>query len=252
MTSSTTISRSPWIRSIIALTLTLPLVGAFTVVRPDMMFVEEVVFDGTRRAGPAALRHLADISNGTTMFGVALDDAARGVERHPWVRSARATRMWPATVSIEVEEYEPVALLHFNGLHYVSSDGTAFAAAAQDDLDYPNLTGIDGHLESLHPGLPALAIENALWLLTSLDERGLVSRDEVSEVSFSRTHGLTVHVRGTRLVFGLEALDRQVDRLAMLLDRGDLDLDRPHLVDLAPASVAIVTPLEPQFRLAGG
>jgi len=214
------------------------------------MVVEEVAFDGTRRAGPAALRHLADISNGTTMFGVDLDDAERGVERHPWVRSARASRVWPATVVIEIEEHEPVALLHYgpgHGLHYVGEDGTAFAAASYDDLDYPSLTGIDPHLESLHPELPKLAIDNALWLLTALDDRGLIARDAVSEVAFSRTHGLTLHISdppgGTRFIFGLEGLDRQVDRLAMLLDRGDLDLGQPHLVDLAPASVAIVRPL---------
>jgi hypothetical protein len=243
--SSTSTLGSPWIRSIIALTLTLPLVGAFAMVRPDMLVVEEVAFDGHRRAGPAALRHLAEIRNGTTLFGVDLDAAARGVERHPWVRSARAFRSWPAGVVIEVEEYEPVALLHFNGLHYVSEDGVPFAEASNDDLDYPNLTGIDRTLESLHPELPRQAIRNALWLLSTVDERGLLSRDEISEVSFSRTRGLTVHIHGSRVIFGLEAIGRQVDRLAMLLDRGELDLSRPHVVDLAPSTVAIVRPLDP-------
>jgi len=230
-------------------TLTVPLVGALAVIRPDMVVVEEVVFDGSRRAGPAALRHLTDIRNGTTMFGVDLDEAARGVERHPWVRSARAFRSWPSTVVIEIEEYEPVALLHFDGLHYLAVDGTAFAEASNDDLDYPSLTGIDLTLESLHPDLPREAIEQALWLLVAVDERGLISREEISEISFSRTRGLTVHVDRSRLIFGLEDFDRQVDRLAMLLDRGDLDLSRPHVVDLAPASVAIVRPLKP---FAGG
>jgi len=227
------------------MTLTVPLVGVLTVVRPDMVVVEEVAFDGPRRAGPAALRHLADIKNGTTMFGVDLDGAARGVERHPWVRSARAFRSWPGTVVIEVEEYDPVALLHFDGLHYVAADGTPFAEASDDDLDYPSLTGIDLTLESLHPDLPRRATKSALWLLQVVDERGLLSREEISEISFSRTRGYTVHIDGSRLVFGLDDMERQVDRLAMLLDRGDLDLSKPHVVDLAPTSVAIVRPLEP-------
>jgi len=215
----------------------------FAVARPDLALVEHVEFQGAERSSPVALRHLADIRNGTTMWRVDLRRAQRGAEAHPWVRSARVYRKLPDTVVVEVEEYEPVALLHHNGLFYVDRSGAVFLRARTDELDYPVITGIDQALERAHPDLPRLVLRDTLWLLETLDSRGLVSRSQVSEIAFSRTRGFTAHLGGgAELRFGLEGLDRQVDRLSVLLGEG-VDLGEPVLVDLAPASVAIVRPL---------
>src|SRR5690606_17800282 len=122
------------IRPAAALVLVLTPIVTFGVTRPDCMLVERVVFEGRARAGEAALRHLADLPNGTTIWSVDLDAVARGVERHPWVRSARAVREWPDRVVVHVEEYEPVALLHYDRTYYVDRDGTPFLADATGDL----------------------------------------------------------------------------------------------------------------------
>jgi cell division protein FtsQ len=223
--------------------LALGLAALFAVARPDLALVEQVEFQGAERCSPVALRHLVDIRNGTTMWGVDLRRAERGAEAHPWVQSARAYRKLPNAVVVEVEEYEPVALLHRDGLFYVDRSGAVFLRARTDELDYPVITGIDEALERAHPDLPRLVLRDTLWLLDALDSRGLVSRARVSEVAFSRTRGFTTHLGGgAELRFGLEGLDRQVDRLSVLLAEG-VDLGQPVLVDLAPASVAIVRPL---------
>ncbi len=235
---------SPWIHASLLLGTTGVLAAGFLVVRPDLMMVEQVRFEGVRHAGPGALRHLADLRNGTTIWSVDLDSASRGVERHPWVRSARATRQWPDAVVIEIEEYQPVAVLHFDDLYYVDRDGVPFLRGQLPDLDYPMVTGIQPELERRHPGLPALAIRDALHLLDQLQVSGLADRDVVSEVSFSETRGWTVHVASSRVLFGLEDLDGQVKRLATLVQRGEVDLSQPTWVDLAPANVAIVRPLD--------
>jgi hypothetical protein len=211
--------------------------------RPDLVLVEHVVFEGADQAGGRELRHLADLPNGTPIWGVDADAVARGVERHPWVRSATATVRWPDTVVVELEEHHPVALLHADRLLYVDAEGRPFLPARAGDLDHPHITGIDAGLESVHPGLPGLALRDALWLLTELDSRGLVSRSDISEIAFSQSRGWTVHVGPARILFGHADLHRQVDRLAALLQEG-LQLDAPTLVDVAPASVAIVRPLE--------
>lgn len=224
--------------------LALGAVALFAGARPDLALVEHVEFRGAERATPVALRHLADIRNGTTMWQVDLWRAQRGVETHPWVRSARVYRKLPDTVVVQVEEYEPVALLHRDGLFYVDRSGVVFLRARTDELDYPVITGIDAALERAHPDLPRLVLRDTLWLLDALDSRGLVSRSQVSEIAFSRTRGFTAHlVGGAELRFGLEGLERQVDRLSMLLGEG-VDLGEPVLVDLAPATVAIVRPLD--------
>ncbi len=233
-------SRRRWLPALLAL---LGLGVVALVARPEQVLVERVQFEGASRATAAALRHLVDVSNGTTMWGVDLERAQRGAASHPWVKSATARRKFPDTVVIRVEEYQPVALLAGDTLRYVDRSGVVFLEARSDDVDYPVITGVDGALHRAHPDLPRLVVRDALWLMDTLDTRGVLARGGLSEVAFSRTRGFTLHLgSGAEVRFGLEGLERQIDRLAQLLGEG-VDLDTPVLVDLAPASVAIVRPL---------
>jgi cell division septal protein FtsQ len=213
--------------------------------RPDLMLVERVVFEGQTQATPAELRHLADLRNGTRIWEVDVAAVEVAVERHPWVRDAHVRRVFPDRVEVEVEEHKPVALLHYGKLYYVGEDGIVFLPANSNDLDYPSLTGFTEELERNHPQLPRLAVEQALALLDALDTRGLVSRDRVDEVNFSRSRGFTIRTRGSRILFALDELDQQLDRFASLLANGTVDLDQAFHVDLGPRSVAIVRPLGP-------
>lgn len=220
------------------------LIGAFVMVRPDLMLVERVEFVGAERAQARSLRHLADIRNGATIWSVDAAAVQRGVERHPWVESARVRRIFPDTVRVELTERTPVALLRTDRLHYVDGNGVVFLEADGTDLDYPIISGVDEALAARHPQLPVLAIRDALSLIDDLDRKGLVLRSGVSEVAFASTRGFTVHTqRGARIRFGLDDRARQVTRLAALIAR-DVDLGSPVLVDLAPKSVAIVRPIE--------
>lgn len=211
--------------------------------RPDLRLVERVVFDGQDRAHPAELRHLADIRNGTTIWSVDLEAAARGVERHPWVQSATARRLSLDTVVVEVVEHEPVALVAYDELYYLSASGLVFARARSDDVDYPVLSGVGPELRSLHPDLPRVALRDMAWMLRELDRRALVPPSSVSEIVFSPVQGYTLHiVDGAQVRFGLGRLPTQLSRFATLLDEG-VDPRGQLLIDLGPTTVAIVHPL---------
>lgn len=239
-----------WIRAAAAIAGTL-VVLAWAIVRPEQLYVERVVFDGQVRSTPVELRHLADLRNGTTIWGVDLDRVSSGVQRHPWVKRATAERHLPGTVSVHVEEYTPVALLAYDdGLFYVDADGEPFLRAHTDDLDHPVITGVDPALEAAHPELPRLAIRDALWLIDQLDGRQLLPRSQISEVRFHRTRGFTVLTSGgqaghgtAEVLFGLGDYEHQLRRLTALLDRG-VDLSQPVHVDLGARTVAIVRPLD--------
>ncbi len=210
---------------------------------PGGWFVERVVFEGATEADARSLRHLADLRNGTTMWGVDLESVAHGVERHPWVREARARREWPDTVVVEIVEHRAAALLHDGGrLLVVSDDGRPFLPADAEHLDLPHLTGFAGELGALHPDLPPLAVRQALWLVSELDRRALVPRGRIGEISFSRASGYRVHAGPAELAFGLHDVATQIDRLADLV-AGGLSLSSPHSVDLGAPSVVLVRPL---------
>lgn len=233
------------IRSLIAVSTIVLLSGTAVSLRPDRMLVEHVRFVGNEEATAPELRHLADLHNGTRMWEVDLERVSRGVSGHPWVRAATVRSVWPDTIEIQIEEYEPVAVLHLDRLYYVAIDGTAFVAADSSDLDYPQLTGITAELSSQHPRLPGLAVAGGLNLLETLDAAGLVALADVDELNFSTTRGFTVYTGSSEIRFAPGRTDEQVERLASLVSLGHVDLDKPTLVDLGPRSVAVIRDLTP-------
>lgn len=229
----------PLVVSLPALTL-----AVFIGVRPDLYVVQTITFEGQDRATPAELRHLVGLPNGTRIWGLDLDRAAQGVQRHPWVQSANVRFEWPATVRVHVDERRPVALLRHQGLFYVDARGARIAPATTDDIDYPVLSGIDPSLAELHPELPERVVQSALELIQALGERADIPAQNIAELRFSRSAGFTVYlIGGARLLVNLDGFERQVDRLPALVAQG-VRLDGPIHIDLAPPSVAIVRPLE--------
>lgn len=229
------------------------LVLGWAIVRPELLYVERVAFEGVVRSTEAELRHLADIRNGTTIWGVDTQAVSDGVLRHPWVAGVQTERELPNRVIVRVTEYEPEALVAFDGgLFYVDGAGTPFLRAHSDELDFPVVTGITSELEEVHPKIPRLAVRDALYLIRELDRRKLVSRDSLSEIYFHPTRGFTVRTTGAmagrssaRVLIALGDYERQLRRLAALVDAG-VDLSQPLHVDLGPKKVAIVRPLDAQ------
>ena len=213
----------------------------FVGLRPDLMVIEHVEFAGLERSGQFDLRHLSELRNGTTVWSVDTEQVARAVERHPWVKHAEVALRWPGTLYIDVQEYEPIALVNYDGLYYVDATGSVIVKATSEDLNYPVLTGMGPGLEGAHPDLPQVVLRDATWLLRRLMENEEFYGDSISEIHFSRERGFTVHAKQAQLVFGAEGLERRVQRLGLLLEHG-LKLGQPVVVDLVSDSVAIVRP----------
>jgi cell division septal protein FtsQ len=234
----------------------LPVALAAATVRPELWLVRRVVVEGEHVASEAAVRHLANLRNGTPIWRVYTPGVAAQVAAHPWIRSVHVDREWPDTVRIEVQEHQVAAVLHQRGqLVYVDRQGVPFLAAAAGDLDYPHLTGFDEYTyvdattsappsRYNHPDLVPAAIRAALLLVDLLDQRGLVARRDVSEIGFRPTTGFTVHAGPARVLFAADRFAPQLDRLEALVAAG-VDLTSPVEVDLAPVTVAIVRPLPP-------
>lgn len=57
-------------------------------------------------------------------YGLDIDSLRRSVESREWIASARVSRVWPAHISIEVEEHEPAA--RWNDDHLISKQLVLF------------------------------------------------------------------------------------------------------------------------------
>jgi len=213
----------------------------FSLVRPDLMLVEDVVFDGQHRSTVQSLRHLSDVHEGTRVWEVDLVDTAKAVERHPWVKRARVHRVWPDRLRVEVEEHEPTAVLVYEGLYAIDDRGQVIAPVTGMVLDLPLLTGVSAMDATVHPKLPRLALETQLMLLSAFEVREELLDLSVSEIAYSSHDGLVVHVGEAEIWFGHGNLTQQLDRLAQLVHREVIDLEHQAVyIDLAPKAGALV------------
>lgn len=214
--------------------------------KPDLLRVEKVNFSGNYRATDMSLRHLTNIRNGTYLWDVDLERAVRGVEKHPWVRTARIRRTFPNYLSISIQEHQPVAMVLGERLTYVNERGEQFLMANSSAVDFPMITGVGKEVRQAHPELPKAIVQEGVALLKNLEDQRLIASSEISELSFDRALGWTVYVEnGARFLFGLDNLPRQLARLEQLLEQ-ELSVFDSVVVDLAPATVAIVKPLGPR------
>lgn len=206
--------------------------------------VYEVEVVGNVRASDVALRHLADVRDGTHLSAVDLRRSVERVERHPWVARAEARRVFPSGVEIVVQEHEPAMLLALDELWYVDARGEVFLAADTSDLDYPVLTGLSPAVAEQHPQLAQGLILHALDVVDAARGHETAGPEHISELRFDESTGFTLVLRtGTELVLGFDHIDERLGRLDQLVAAG-FDPATPQRLDLAGDRVAVATPLD--------
>lgn len=100
---------------------------------------------GVRHANPDEILALARVDTGMTLIEIDPRYVADRVRRHPWVRDARAMRLPDGTVTVDVEERAPVALLvDERGVpsHYLDAEGVAMPVVPNGIYDVPLLRGV--------------------------------------------------------------------------------------------------------------
>lgn len=131
---------------------------------------------------------LAGITSRTNVVWLDAGEVEHRLESSPWIASAAVHRSLPSTVSIEIEEREPVAAVEQDsGFALLARDGTQLAAVPED------------------PGLPVIAGRPGFW------------------PGSAALRGPSVYGPARSLAAMPPRLRRQVDRL-LVDDRGDLRL----------------------------
>ena len=132
---------------------------------------ERIEVAGLQHADSTALMELARVD--TAMLLIDIDPAmvADRVRRHPWVRTARATRFPTGTLRISVQERIPMMLVmdrRGRPAHYLDRAGFAMPLAAGAVYDVPLLRGLS---ERYHPvrRLQDARVRALLALFATLD-----------------------------------------------------------------------------------
>ena len=205
-----------------------------------------IKFDGLQHAREDDLVARSGLSLGENLFRADLARAARGMQTHPWVASARLERRPPGTIVATIAEHRPAALVQLGGLYVLDDEGKLFKRAAADDhLDLPLITGVARETWQDQQ----LRLFGALHLLDTWQAAGF-GLTALSEVRLEEGGGFTLFARDGAVVqeirLGAGDISLKLKRLAQvraaLLRRGEqaarIDLDNPARPDQAAATLA--------------
>lgn len=154
--------------------------------------LQEVRVSPTVHVTADAVRARSGIELGTNLFTVDLDAVTHDVQVDPWVARVRVRRELPATITIEVTEREPAAVIAFGPLYLADTRGEAFKRATPDEAaSLPVITGVprDAYMNDRDEA-KALARE-AMDALAEWRERP--DRPAIGEVHIDSAAGVTLY-----------------------------------------------------------
>lgn len=144
--------------------------------------VELIEIEGSAKILDEEIVELSGIERGVSILKVDTKAAERRLKTHPFIEKASVKRILPDTISIELIERVPVAIVNADVLYAMDSKGVLFKEySLTDALDLPVITGPDEGgdewAEELKPGL--------LELLAILEE----SQTSLKVSGLSEIHG---------------------------------------------------------------
>lgn len=164
--------------------------------------IHHIEVKGSRRVPKEEVLRLSGIRQGQNILSFSAKDAAGAIRENPWVENALIDRNLPDSVTIEVRERYPVAIVKLDSLYVMDINGVVFKRLSRgDSLDLPVITGLTKEgIGTDRKGLQGGVIE----LIRTLTERKGFDITRVSEINVDPVFGLSVYTLegGVRLTFG--------------------------------------------------
>ena len=213
------------------------------VVNSPWLQVHHLNITGQRHISTTAIRHLSDIRYQEHLLALNTVEAQNNIQQHPWIKKASVHRQFPSTVTIEIEEYQPIVLLALDKLWYIDKDGDIFRHANSDNINYPIVTGIPQKWVEERPDLLYKTIQDSLQIYDACKVPLIGSVESLSEINFHPSTGFRVILRnGTILSLGFFDPHDRIERLRKMIAKG-LDISIPQQIELDADKVAIAKPL---------
>lgn len=187
--------------------------------------VRTVLVSGNARRTAPEIAERAGIAVGENVFSLDLDQATAAILSDPWIARATATRKLPGTINVAVVEHEVHALVAIGGeLYLATADGELFKKFSDGDpVDLPIVTGLAPELVVKdRPGV-AIAVREALEVVTELERAGIAKRYPIQEVHLEKDGTLAV-------VIGKAAITIQLGSAPF---RGKIEQARRVLAEIA-------------------
>jgi len=202
-------------------------IGLFGILLQDIDYFKltSIQVEGCYNSTADEIRKASGIRISSSIFSADEAEVARRVKENSlWVKRVTVTRQWPDTVILNVEEYEPYALIAVGNdevaeLYYIDRYGTTFIKTDYGmDLDYPVITGLESEADSDELGRQLKAPLDLLKLIGSNNPN--LPIQSISEVHVDEEEGMVLHLveHPFPIFFGSEEIRKKYYRLRKVLE----------------------------------
>lgn len=206
--------------------------------------LREANFTGLTRASRAELVKLSGLALGQNLFALDVPALEKAMLQHPWVRAVEVTRHFPATVSVEVVEHTPEALVVLGDMYVLDGEGEPFKRVTPGDgLDLPLVTGVEREAYVKEPAVVRERMRAAIEVAHAYGALKPGRHERLSEVRVDGTALALVTVAGQEVLLGEGNTEAKLSRLARVrreLSARGLAADVIHLENrVRPGWVAV-------------
>lgn len=179
--------------------------------------MKQVQVLGNARVTDVQVTKLGGLVLGSNLIAMDVGSVERALSSHPWVKSVVVRRHLPGTLTVQITENQPVALLALDELYLVDGDGEPFKRAqAAEAMDLPLVTGIARDALVSRRDETRLVIRRALIALDAYGRSAVSKGHAVSEVNVSDSGLTLVTTSGQEIVLGEADVEPALERLARI------------------------------------
>lgn len=169
--------------------------------------VEVIDVRGHQTLSHERITAILDIAPGENIFALDLDALAARLESQPVIAEAAVSRRLPDTLLVQIDEYQPAAVVELGGPYLSDASGHIYKranTARGDGADLPVITGLQRALYTADPDAIASEIVRALAAVALYQERA-AQRPTLSDVNLHPRHGITfiTYEQATQIRVGL-------------------------------------------------
>ncbi len=186
-------------------------------VKINLLQVEAIEVSKLRHLTRDEVVDLTGVRPGDSMLGLRLRRIGEQLAKNPWVETVQVRRYFPHTLSIEVAEREPVAVMNMGFLYYMDAKGEVFKPLNQgDSLNFPVITGVTEEELTRDPKGTKEMLAGAVALMDMLKKGSAFTLADVSEIHIDKGFGLTLFTAagGVPVRLGKEGYEAKLARFA--------------------------------------
>ncbi len=216
----------------------------------DYFKAEQVRVRGASRLPEAEILKTAEIGPGVNILSINLSTARKRLLSHPWIAQADVYRELPRSITIVIEEQQPIAVLDLGKPFLINHRGNIFKEAAPSESgNMPVICGINyPDWKTDENNQPRVFSSLMEVLCLGRSSIGVLPNAMIKKILVDREIGLTLKIDGPvkTVCLGFDKYPVKYERLSRILAYqnqndalpaiGNLDLRNPDRVVARPAS----------------